>query len=172
MANARSPLMGFLSKPPSIASVYQGGGRSRHKIATITADVATNTILVLARFKMSDILVSAKMVMTASGGASTGDFGGYVAGDWTVADQALISGVAEDRLGTAVVMNAAVLMPGTELLEAAALTADLLYKPLWQMLGVATEPAPGTQVDLCLKVEAVDPGSMTVTVLFTYLAGD
>jgi hypothetical protein len=174
MANQRTTLLNFLDRTGTLdlPSTHFGNSRTRTAVATFTGDLAQNDILVLRRFKATDTILSAKLYMTAYGVAATGDLGVYVAGDWTVADQALAAGTAEDRFATAVTMNGAI-TAGTELWnESGTITADLLAKPLWQQLGLTTVPAAGTLYDVCLKVEGANPPSATTTVVFTFLAGD
>lgn len=175
MANQRTTLMNFLDRTGTLdlPSTHYGNARTRTKVATFTGDLAQNDILVLGRFKCTDTILSAKLYMTAFGVAATGDLGAYQAGDWTLADQSLVSGTAEDRFATAVTMNGAI-TAGTELWnESTTLTADLLAKPLWVQCAIATQPAAGTQYDIGLKVEGANPpAAATVTVVFTYLGGD
>jgi len=175
MANQRSNQYGFLNTPPTKVTPYAVAGRTRRKIATFAAvDAAQNDICVLARFKATDIILSAELVNDALGASVTGDLGAYQAGDWVAGDKALVAGTAEDRFATAVDMNTAREQPAPLQIwnESATLTPALSYSPLWEQCALATEPAPGTEYDIALKLEGANPAAGNFKVVFTYLAGD
>lgn len=176
MANTRSDIITNLlagTKNP----VGADGSRERYRrceFPTLAAEAA-NHLYPLFRVSAFDRILTLNVSNTADAGMTDLNLGAYVAGDWTVADQALVAGTIEDRLVDGANRAAATTQPvniwgtGTN-----SFAENLQGLPLWQVLGLSTAPAPGTQYDLVLKAAgASNPAGGGVYVFeMDYVAGD
>lgn len=176
MANTRSDLIANLLAGTKNA-VGTDGSRVRYRRASFSTSAAEalNNLYPLFRASAADRIIDLNVSNTADAGMVDLNVGAYVIGDWTVADQSLVSGTVEDRLVDGANRAAATTQPvniwgtGTNSFGEA-----LQGLPLWQVLGLAAAPTPGTQYDIVLKaVGASDPaGGGTYIFESTYIAGD
>lgn len=171
MANSRSDVMAnVLANPPVKNSVNRTGARVRVKDCVVVLDntEAAGHIVPLARFQAGDRILKVEGRYPAFVGATDVDVGLYVAGDWTVADQAVVD---QDILVSADSWAAAVGI-FTDLGTGAAgeRAASATVNELWQDAGLTAND--GRQFDVALTF-VTDPGAAgTAVVRITYVAGD
>lgn len=177
MSNTRSDVLAnILATPPVMSNVMMFGGvktYARAQFSTSAAEAA-NHFYPLIRIPAHWCIIKAEVSNTADAGMTDLDVSVYNAGDWTTADQALVSGIAVDKFVDGANRAAATTVPvniwgtGTN-----SFTEDLQGKPLWQQAGLATQPTPGTVWDVVLKaVGASNPaGGGIYVVEFELQAG-
>lgn len=176
MANTRSDLIANIIAGTKNA-VGTDGSRVRYRRAqfSTSAAEAANNLYPLFRASAADRIIDMNVSNTADAGMTDLNVGAYNIGDWSVADQAVVTGTVEDRLVDGANRAAATTQPVNILGTGTNAFGEALQgTPLWQMLGLAAAPPPGTQYDIVLKAAgASDPaGSATYVIESTYIAGD
>lgn len=130
------------------------GGKKRYrrgKFVTLAAE-AGGQLYPFLRVSAFDRILSLNASVVADAGFTDMNVGAYVAGDWRLADQALVSGTTEDRLVDGVTGAVATTQPLNILGSGTNAFPDSLQgEPLWLALGLSTAPAPGTEYDLVAK---------------------
>lgn len=174
MANTRSDLITNLFA--KVANpLGQNGSRVRYRMAAVgtSSGHPANHLYVMFRVLATDRVISLNISNTADAGMTDLNVGAYVAGDWTLADQVVVPGTAEDRLVDGANRAAATTQPvniwgtGTN-----AFAESLQGRPLWQQLGLAAPPQPGTEYDICIRSVGDPAGGGTYVAEMLYVAGD
>ncbi len=177
MANTRSDFMTAVLTPGLTNPVGVSGARKRYRrgsFPTLSAEAAGH-IYPIFRVSAHDRIIKIECSNTADAGMTDLNIGVYNAGDWSVADQVLVTGTAADILVDGANRAAATTVPtnifgtGTN-----AFAESLQGVPLWQQVGLAAAPTPGTQWDIALVAAgASNPaGGGTYVFEMEYLAGD
>lgn len=173
MANTTSDLMGNLLASPIVPNFpRESGGALRWQRATlvVAGTEAIGHLFPIARLDARDRVRDILIGSTALGGTVTADFGVYVSGDWTVADQAL---KVVDVYANLVDLTVADLIPRSVLGSgAAANSAPNFWEQLWEDAGDVATPTPGVTYDLVMGLTAVTGlVSGTVQVVIEYTSG-
>lgn len=178
MANTRSDIItSLLATPPLMVNTMMFGGRKKYARAefpTLAAEAA-NHFYPLIRIPADWCIIKMEVSNTADAGMTDLDVGPYVAGNWNLADQAVITGSTLDKFVDGANRAAATTQPvniwgtGTN-----SFAENLQGKPLWVQAGLATQPTPGTVWDIVLKaVGASNPaGGGIYVVEFELQAND
>jgi hypothetical protein len=175
MANTRSDFFTqLLARPMGFNSIGSAGAVKRYRrgqVATTASEGAGHLYPVL-RVSAFDRILKLEISNTADAGLTDLIIGAYVAGDWSVADQSLAASTA-DRLVDGANRAAATTVPvnvygtGTN-----AFGEALQGKPLWEQLGIASAPAPGTVYDLVIQSVGDPAGGATLVVECEYIGND
>lgn len=170
MANTLSATMTDILASPVVkqpAGVWHGRVRAKFSgVIAVDAADANGHIYPSVRMRASDRIIS---VLLRNGTITTGtdyDLGVYEAGDWGIADQAVVD---VNAIADAIDMSTARTV--TEIIEDSIAIA-LWGTPIWQMAGVAAEPTPGTEYDICWTGVAVGSASESIVTAILYTAGD
>lgn len=184
MANTRSDVMALrLGDPATLLSVRKSHGRvhMRRASAVSVAGDGVGHLYVLERFSAFDVLLFAYCNNTADAGWTDINVGVYAgdadgqtsAGDWTVADQTLITSCQDIIVDGA---NRAAASAGHDELFGTGtngIAENLEGLPLWEMCAtVSTKPKGGTQYDLVAQSVGDPAGGGTMVWTFFYTAGD
>ena len=176
MANTRSNAMAnLLAKPPTMNPAQLIGGRMRSKIVEVVLDntEAAGHLMVLARFKKNDKIVSVKAAHPAIAGLTDLNVGLWTAVDWTLADGTAINADQYwDGVTFAVGKGGFHDYAGAAAVAGNARTAAEMDNLVWQDAGAASLEAARDEYDLVGQC-VTDPGAAaTVAFQIEYMAGD
>lgn len=183
MANTRSDVMANrLAQPAVINSVRKQKQRvySKRSVVVSVAGDGAGHLYVLDRFSAFDTILALYMNNTADAGWTDMNIGVYAgdadgqtsAGDWTVADQTLITSCQDIIVDGA---NRAAASAGHDELFGTGtngIAETLEGLPLWEMCAtVSAKPKQGTQYDLVMQSVGDPAGGGTAVIVVLYGAG-
>lgn len=175
MARYASDLFTNLVAGPQVFNdPHKGHARVRRKCATLTVDAAYNNadIFGICRMKAHDHIVDIVVTNQACGTSASYDLGVAEADDSSPAAPVFVGEGADalfdgQSFVTARDVPTSLLGAGTN----APVAADF-GKPIWSMIGVATEPDQGTEYDLILTLVTAGDATGIVNIEIWYTAGD
>lgn len=173
MANTRSGLMANLLAKPAVKNsvdVGRAGVYSVRARIALSGGEASGHIFPLARFKATDRMLAIYLGRDdLATTAFSAHLGLYTAGDWTVADQAVIDvdayADALDLSTTATTTPVAILGSGA----GSVIDGDQFARQLWEDAGAASEPTPGTEYDVCLTGATITAPIAAAAATFIFL---